>query len=121
MAQDTPPSSRKKHSRFVAAAWAIFGGGFGCHRFYLRQPLWALLYILVSCVGAYLLVKACCALSPNDLINMLSTNRLPDSVTKSRDYVVSMYLMGIPMIVGIVEGIIYLLTPKEKFDKRYNP
>jgi len=31
-------------SRTAAIAWAFFLGGVGAHKFYLRQPLWGVLY-----------------------------------------------------------------------------
>jgi len=108
--------SNKKRSRFTAAVWAILGGSLGCHRFYLKEWLWALPYILLSILGGLLFMKACATLTTNDIIGMLSTNKLPESITTSIYYIASIYLMGIPAVAGIIEGIIYLCRSKESFN-----
>jgi len=36
----------KKKNKYIAAAFALFAGNFGAHRFYLNQPLWGVLYLM---------------------------------------------------------------------------
>jgi hypothetical protein len=117
----TPPAKpAKRPSRFTAAAWAIFGGSFGCHWFYLRRAARAVPYILISLAGAFLFMKLCSRMSPDDVINFASTGVLPAAIQKSPLYVVSNILMWAPSVTGIVEGVVCLFTPKEEFDRRHN-
>lgn len=112
--------TKKPLSRFVAAGWAILGGSFGCHWFYLRKWLYSLPYIIASCAGFWIFNKAFSSLSLDELMNVLTTDKLPDKVTHSFDYNISLWLMILPAIAGVIEGILLLLTPKEKFDINYN-
>ena len=120
MLPDFNAAARRLKSRFTAAGWAILGGGFGCHWFYLKKAAWALPYIFLTCLGFWLFAKACASLSPSDAINMLTTEKIPDSITRSPAYIASLWLMGLPSLAGVAEGIVYLFTPKAKFDERYN-
>jgi TM2 domain-containing membrane protein YozV len=36
----------EKKNKYIAAAFALFAGNFGAHRFYLNQPLWGVLYLM---------------------------------------------------------------------------
>jgi len=37
-------------SRGIAVLLALFLGGLGIHKFYLNQPAWGILYMLLACV-----------------------------------------------------------------------
>lgn len=36
----------EKKNKYLAAAFALFAGNFGAHRFYLNQPVWGVLYLM---------------------------------------------------------------------------
>lgn len=63
-------------SKVVAGLLAVLGGGFGLHRFYLGQPVWGIVYILLIWTG-------------------------------------------IPVLLGLIEGIYYLAVSEEVFQRKY--
>jgi len=121
MSDSTPPlKPAKKLSRFTAATWAIIGGSFGCHWFYLRRAARAIPYVLISLAGVFLFFEPCSRIGLDDLINFASTGMLPAALQKNPLYIHASILMLAPSVAGIVEGVLYLFTPKEEFDKKYN-
>lgn len=63
--------------KIIAAVLAFFLGGFGIHKFYLRQTGWGFLYLILCWTF-------------------------------------------IPVVVGFIEGIYYLLISEGEFDLKYN-
>ena len=41
------PGTTKGKSKIAAALLAFFLGGFGIHKFYLGQPIWGIIYLLL--------------------------------------------------------------------------
>ena len=119
-----PKLMEKKHPRLTAASLAFFVGGFGVHKFYLRQTIAGLIYLSATLFGTYLSLRA---LEASGLMQKLthldSMEALQFLSGLDRMNIEGMFwpsiLMLIPALGGILDGIMILSTPKEKFEKEY--
>lgn len=85
-------------NKYTAGILAIILGGFGVHRFYLGQRFMGFLRF-----GAFVLFLMIVAQAGGPAEEVFGIG------------------MGMLFLSAFFEGIIFLLMPKEKFDKKYNP
>jgi TM2 domain-containing membrane protein YozV len=92
-------------SKTLATWIAVIGGGFGLHRFYLNgfRDLWGWLHGVPTLIGLYG-VQRMMILGQDD---MLAWALIP--------------LLGFMLAGAMLAGIVYGLTPDEKWDLRHNP
>lgn len=82
-------------NKYTAGILGILLGGFGVHRFYLGQHFWGLVRFLA-------------------FVGLL----LATAETTSSD--VPGILLGMLFLSAFIEGLLFMVMPKERFDKKYN-
>jgi len=92
-------------SKTLAAWLALVAGGLGLHRFYLHgtRDLWAWLWPIPTLVGLYGVLRAW-TLGQDD---QLSWALIP--------------LLGFALAGAMLAGIVYGLTPDDRWNERFNP
>lgn len=84
-------------NKYTAGILAIILGGFGVHRFYLGQKLYGMLRF-----GAFVMLT----------IFLMQARGPVEEVFG--------FAMGMLFLSAFIEGLIFLLMPKQRFDKKYN-
>ncbi|MBX3621199.1 MAG: TM2 domain-containing protein [Rhizobacter sp.] len=93
------------HKSKTLAAWIAFiGGGLGLHRFYLHgsRDLFGWLWPIPTLIGAYGAIRAY-TLGQDDQLSWLLVP-----------------LLGLAIATAMLAGIVYGLTPDEKWNARFN-
>ncbi len=81
-------------NKYTAGILGILLGGFGAHRFYLGQHFWGIVRFLAF-VGLVIVTSESYSDAPGILLGML-------------------------FLSAFLEGLLFLVMPKERFDKKYN-
>lgn len=92
-------------SKTLASWIALLGGGLGLHRFYLYGPRDALgwLWPLPTLLGAYGVLRA---------LNLGQDDQLSWALVP---------MLGFALASAMLAGIVYGLTPDERWNARFNP
>lgn len=114
----------RKHPKVTAITLAVVAGGLGLHKFYLRQTIAGMIYLLATLFGAFLSFKAIQAtgvfqnfahmdeLQMMEALEKLDRTQIPGLLLPS-------ILMLIPTLGGFADALSYLLMKKERFEKEY--
>jgi len=116
--RNTKSNQGNEINKFIAGLLAIFLGGLGIHKFYLRKPIEGVFYILWLLVFSALYIAG--ILFYEKIDSSSSIWYFLPHVSEMVALIILICISNIPKLIAFIEGIVLLCMSEDAFNEMYN-